>query len=136
MTKIEKEIPFFRKFMYLNFGVFSIVLGGLMVWVSPESFNRVIGFLYCLSGVLYLFEYYRKRNYQSEFLAWDDEKVVVGEFLKEKKIYSSEEITHFVILKKEFLIKARGRKRHKIKLKGFSEEELTQLRARFQIVTR
>jgi hypothetical protein len=102
------------------------------MFLIAEDGKYIAPSLYLIGGVLYLFagfKIYKNRN--SEFVSWNDEKLVVAQLFNKPVTYPLDEHHHITISGKHLIVKAPKAKGVMLDLKGFAEEDIKKLQARF-----
>ncbi len=130
MQKIEKNINFFKKNLNYIFAVFWILMG-LAFYLTSDRGKYLIPVLYMISGFLYAFLAYKQRGRNTEYVAWDDEKIIVGRLHQKPKTYNFGPELNIHLSNYHLIIKAPKATGDMVQLKGFSEEDLDLLRDKF-----
>lgn len=131
MTKIEKTIPFYNRYVNLILGLMWVSMAIFMFIFNNEN-GYFVPVLYLLSGSLFLFAGFRNKKRNEEFVAWDSEKVIVAELFKKAKVYYLNEISDLSLTSKHFIVKSENKPSTFLKLKGFSGDDLAVLENRFK----
>ncbi len=130
MQRIEKKVNFFKRNLNYIFSV-SWLLMGLAFYLNSDSGRYLVSSLYGISGILYAFLAYKQRGRNTEYLAWDDEKLVVARLHQKPKTYHFTPEINIHLSNYNLIIKAPRATGDMIELKGFNEEDLDLLREKF-----
>lgn len=131
MTRIEKNISFYKKNMYLLMAGFWVVIAIIMFFLSEEGKYIAPG-LYLIGGILYGYLAYKAyKTGVSEFLSWNNEELVVAQVFSKPQTYPFDEYHQITVSDKHLIVKAPKAKGIMLDLKGFAEEDIKKLRSRF-----
>ena len=127
--KVEKDLPFYIKNQNLIFGLVWLGMGISYLLINfGDRTNLILGIGFCLSGILYLIEFFRKRKKAKEYIIWNEKEVIVSPLFKKEVVYPLGEITHKSISNNHFIIKARGVPGSSVNLKGYRKTDIKTLK--------
>lgn len=131
MRRIEKKVNFFKRNLNYIFAVLWLSMGLANYFLTDGKATILISSLYLVSGFLYAWLAYKQKDRNTEYIAWDEEKVIVARLHQKPKAYyfSPEVNIHLSIY--NLIIKAPRATGDMVELKGFTEEDLDLLREKF-----
>ncbi|MBO2545738.1 hypothetical protein J0871_15050 [Salegentibacter sp. BDJ18] len=131
MQKIVKHTSFFKKNLYFILAVFWLLLGLANYIFVEGSVAILISCLYLVSGLLYAWLAFKQKDRNTEYIAWDDEKLVVARLHQKPKTYKFGPELNIDVSNYHLIIKAPKAKGDIVELKGFLEEDIDLLREKF-----
>ncbi|TRO65280.1 hypothetical protein [Christiangramia sabulilitoris] len=137
MQRINRKLGFFKRHHFTLFGFFWLVLGVFYFLLNlggdeSLSFNWIIGIAYLVVGLLYLFQAYRSRNKDAEYIEWNHEKLNYKPNMGKVHSYKLESLINITVSKNNLIIKAPGAQGTMAPLKGYSKDDISKLRGAFQ----
>ena len=136
MYRIERKLSFFKRNFNVIFGVFWCIfsLSYLLINLTEKNsrtFYWFIGVGYLLIGLGYFYNAFKDGDNRGEYIEWDDERLNYKQNLG--KIYSNKlnSLIAITVTKNNLIIKVQNSQGTLASLKGYSEEDLARLRARF-----
>lgn len=131
MTRVDKEISFFKRNMHFLFGILWFCIAILM-FIPAEEGKYIAPSLYLTGAILYTVASYKIYKKQpTEYVAWNDEELVVTQLFNKPVTYPLDEQHCITVSGKHLIVKAPRAKGVMIDLKGFAEEDIKKLQARF-----
>ena len=82
MKKIIKKTSFFKKYLYYIFAAFWLIFGAYYYFLSEGKGAVFISVLYLIAGLLHALVAFKQGGKNAEYIAWDEEKVIVASLLK------------------------------------------------------
>lgn len=136
MTRISRNLSFFRKNHYSIFGVFWLLLAVFYLlsaeWDEPQEYFEFIMFgAYLVVSGLYFYQAYQNRGNNGEFIEWNNECITYKPSQGRTHSYKIEKLISLTVAKNNLIIKAPNVKGTMAPLKGYSEEDLQKLRQSF-----
>ena len=132
MTKIVRRQHFFKQYQNIILGALWIIVGLSYFLVVKNDVFTIFSVFYPLLGFLYLALYIFQKERNQEFIAWDEEQVVVSQWQYKSESYSMEEISKITLTNEHFILNSSVEGKGKtMKLTGYSENDLNLLRSRF-----
>ncbi|MBZ9632564.1 hypothetical protein LB465_17425 [Salegentibacter sp. LM13S] len=131
MQKIEKKVNFFKRNLNYIFAVLWISMGLANYFFTDGRVAILISSLYLISGLLYAWLAYKQKDRNTEYIAWDDEKLIVARLHQQPKAYNFAPEVNIHLASNNLIIKAPKATGDMVELKGFSEEDLELLRDKF-----
>jgi hypothetical protein len=87
--------------------------------------------LYGISGILYAWLAYKQKDRNTEYIAWDEEKLIVARLHQKPKTYYFSPEVNIHLSNYNLIIKAPRAAGYMVELKGFTEKDLDLLREKF-----
>ncbi|WP_424494554.1 hypothetical protein [Salinimicrobium sp. GXAS 041] len=132
MVKVVRKQHFFKQYKNLILGALWIIVGLSYFLVAKNDVFSIFSVFYPLLGVVYLVLYVFQKERNQEFIAWDEEQVVVSQWQYKSESYSFEDISKITVTKEHFIINSTAEGKGKsMELKGYSEKDMKLLRSRF-----
>ncbi|WP_405198191.1 hypothetical protein [Christiangramia sp. LLG6405-1] len=136
MQRISRKLNFFRRNQFLLFGVFWTLMSifylvSQIIVEEDGTFNYFMSFGYLIIGLLYFYQNYRYGHKKGEFIEWND--TVLNYQQNFGKFYSFKlgSLINVTVTRNNLIIKAQNAQGTMASFKGYSEEDLAKLRARF-----
>lgn len=130
MERIEKKVNFFKRNLNYIFAFFWLSMG-LAFYLNSDSGRYLISSLYLISGLLYAFLAYKQRGRNTEFIAWDEEKLIIARLHQKPKTYYFSPEVNIHLSNYNLIIKAPRATGDMVELEGYSEEDLDLIRRKF-----
>tara|TARA_B100000929_G_scaffold280507_1_gene258562 strand:+ start:216 stop:635 length:420 start_codon:yes stop_codon:yes gene_type:complete len=136
MTRISKDLSFFRKNYYSLFGGFWLILALFYFlshdWdVNKNYFNIIMCIGYFIIAALYLYQAYQNRGNNGEYIEWDEESIIYKPSMGKTHSYKIQKLTNLTVATNNLIIKAPNARGTMAPLKGYSEEDIQKLRKSF-----
>ena len=97
---------------------------------SP-TFNWLMGVAYLLIGLGYFYNAFNNSGKKGEYIEWDEERLNYKQNMGKVYSYKLNSLIALTVTKNNLIIKAQNAQGTMAPLKGYSEEDLEKLRARF-----
>ncbi|PRX41945.1 hypothetical protein [Salegentibacter salegens] len=104
---------------------------GFSFYLTADRGRYLIPVLYVISGSLYAFLAYKQSGRNTEYITWDDEKLIVARLHQKPKTYHFTPEVNIHLSNYHLIIKAPKATGDMVELKGFTEEDLDLLREKF-----
>lgn len=111
-------------FLWIGFGLFYVLDD------NPLTF-LIYGYIFLGIAEIILQLYYKKKGRAEESIGWDEEEIIVQKYFQKPDVFRVEETEFVTVTRNKFLIRSDSAKGVMLDLKGFSEEDLKLLKARF-----
>lgn len=131
MQKIIKKTSFFKKYLYYIFATFWLIFGAYYYFLSEGKGAVFISVLYLIAGLLHALVAFKQGGKNAEYIAWDEEKVIVARLHQKPKAYYFSSEVNIHLSNYNLIIKAPRATGDMVELKGFTEEDLDLLREKF-----
>ncbi|MCM4159788.1 hypothetical protein FHG64_15685 [Antarcticibacterium flavum] len=130
--KVIKRQHTFRKYQHWVMATLWLGVGLIYILVNDKPLN-VMSFLYFIVGIgeISLQFFYLKKGRAEESIFWNEEVIIVQELFQKPKIYDIEDVDQITVTPNNFLLKSGKAKGIMLDLKGFTEEDIKKLQARF-----
>ncbi|SFN72452.1 hypothetical protein [Salegentibacter flavus] len=130
MQKISKSNSFFRRNYFYLMGVFWLVGGVLMLYFEDKNW---LGLGYGGFGIAYFIYGFSKKDKTDEYIAWDRDRIEIGQLYNEPQIYTREQIDSIHFSKNNLTIKSGAAAGTMLELKDFKAKELKRLKEELTI---
>ena len=130
MKRIEKKVNFFKRNLNYIFAFFWLSMG-FAFYLNSDSGRYLVSTLYGISGILYAWLAYKQKDRNTEYIAWDEEKLIVARLHQKPKAYYFSPEVNIHLSNYNLIIKAPRATGDMVELKGFTEEDLDLLREKF-----
>ena len=132
MTKIIRKRHFFRQYTNLILGVLWLSIGVGYFWIGEiEEFNFLFVFNLFL-GLAYLTLHLLQKDRNQEFIAWDEEQVILSKWQLKPETYSIAQISRVKITNSYFILNTNlDAPGETMELSGYSEKDIDLLKQRF-----
>jgi hypothetical protein len=130
MQKIIKKTSFFKRNLNYFFAFFWLSMG-FAFYLNSDSGRYLVSTLYGISGILYAWLAYKQKDRNTEYIAWDEEKLIVARLHQKPKAYYFSPEVNIHLSNYNLIIKAPRATGDMVELKGFTEEDLDLLREKF-----
>ncbi|MGY5847425.1 hypothetical protein ACW6QP_08385 [Salegentibacter sp. HM20] len=124
MQRISKPSNFYRKHHHYIFGGFWLVSGLVIILFENRNF---LGFGYGGFGLAYFIFGYFNRNKTDEYIAWDENKIIIKQLHNEILEYPKGKIDALGVSKTDLTIKSGAAAGIMVELKQYSEEDKRKL---------
>ena len=136
MQRITRKLSFFRRNQFILFGIFwtlmSIFYLLSQILVEEDgTFNYFMSFGYLIIGLLYFYQNYRCGHKKGEFIEWNDTVLNYQQNFGKFYSFKLSSLINVTVTRENFIIKAQNAQGTMASLKGYSEEDIAKLRARF-----
>jgi len=131
MKRIEKKVNFFKRNLNYIFAVLWLSMGLANYFLTDGKATILISSLYLVSGFLYVWLAYKQKDRNTEYIAWDEEKLIVARLHQKPKAYYFSPEVNIHLSNYNLIIKAPRAIGDMVELKGFTEEDLDLLREKF-----
>ncbi|HSP12288.1 MAG TPA: hypothetical protein VLO29_07155 [Salegentibacter sp.] len=125
MQKISKPNSFFRRQYFYLIGAFWLVGGVLMLSFEDKNW---LGLGYAVFGIAYFIYGYIKKDKTEDYIAWDRDRIEIGQMYNEPQIYTREQIDSIHFSKNNLTIKSGAAAGTMVELKDFKAKELKRLK--------
>ena len=137
MTRINRNLSFFKRNHFIIFGVIWFLLGSsylLMNLSENESrtFYYIIGSGYLIIGLGYFFQEFKIRSNKGEYIEWNHNTLIYKPNLGKVSVYKIENLINVTVAENNLIIKAPNAQGTMASLKGYSENDILKLREAFQ----
>lgn len=122
-----KHTNFLRRNSFLIFGLYFLVTTLFFVF-SYEGVEKLFALGYGIMGAGYLYIHFNKQGRSTEFISWDEEKIVVSEFQQAPITYFWSEVDQINFSENHLTIKSGAANGIMIDLKGYKTEDLQVLK--------
>ena len=134
MTRIDKNLSFFKKnyWVILGFVWLALAIGMFFTTDAVEvGWNRnfLIPALYLLPAILYFITGYTQET--TEYIEWNDEKIVVKPYGRKKKEYQRSELISLTISNNDLLITAPSASGTMVELDNYDPADIARLYENF-----
>ncbi len=132
MTKIIRKRHFFRQYTNLILGVLWLSIGVGYFWIGEiEEFNFLFVFNLLL-GLAYLALHLLQKDRNQEFIAWDEEQLILSKWQLKPVTYSLAQISRVTVTNSYFILNTNpDAPGETMELSGYSENDLYLLRRKF-----
>ncbi|MGM0932448.1 MAG: hypothetical protein ACQEWD_03275 [Bacteroidota bacterium] len=111
-------------------GVFWLVGGVLMLYFEDKNW---LGLGYGGFGIAYFIYGFSKKDMTDEYIAWDRDRIEIGQLYNEPQIYTREQIDSIHFSKNNLTIKSGAAAGTMLELKDFKAKELKRLKEELNI---
>ncbi len=130
MQKITKPNSFFRRNYFYLMGAFWVIGGVLMLSLEDKKW---LGLGYGGFGIAYFIYGYSKKDNTDEYIAWDRDRIEIGQMYNEPQIYTREQIDSIYFSKNNLTIKSGAAAGTMLELKDFKAKDLKKLKEELKI---
>jgi hypothetical protein len=130
MKRIDKKVNFFKRNLNYIFAFFWLSMG-FAFYLNSDLGRYLVSTLYGISGILYAWLAYKQKDRNTEYIAWDEEKLIVARLHQKPKAYYFSPEVNIHLSNYNLIIKAPRATGDMVELKGFTEEDLDLLREKF-----
>jgi len=136
MTRISRDLSFFRKNHYSIFGVFWLLLAIFYLlsaeWNEPQNyFNFIMAGGYFIIAVGYFYMAHKNRGNNGEYIEWDSESITYKPSMGKIHSFKIEKLMSLTVATNNLIIKAPNAQGTMASLKGYCEEDIEKLRSSF-----
>ena len=132
MTKIIRKRNFFKRFQNLIMGTLWLMVGATYLVVSENKDYNILSLIYLFLGMFYFVLYFLQKERNQEFIAWDEENLVLSKWQLKPLNFSLAEINQITLTNNHFILTSTSRSPGEtMELSGYSETDLKLLRNRF-----
>ena len=132
MTKIIRKRHFFRQYNNLILGILWLSIGVAYFWVGEvEEFNFLLVFNLLL-GLAYFTLHLLQKDHNQEFIAWDEEQVILSKWQLKPVTYSIAQPSRVTVTNSYFILNTNPEAPGEtMELSGYSEKDIELLKQRF-----
>jgi hypothetical protein len=130
MKRIDKKVNFFKRNLNYIFAFFWLSMG-FAFYLNSDLGRYLVSTLYGISGILYAWLAYKQKDRNTEYIAWDEEKLIVARLHQKPKTYYFSPEVNIHLSNYNLIIKAPRAAGYMVELKGFTEKDLDLLREKF-----
>ncbi|WP_295178759.1 hypothetical protein [uncultured Christiangramia sp.] len=136
MHRITRKLNFFRRNHFILFGAFWILMSIFYLFsqilsAEDSTFNYFMSFGYLIIGLLYFYQNHRYGQKKGEYIEWNDTVLNYQENFGKFYSFKLSSLINVTVTRENFIIKAQNAQGTMASLKGYSEEDIAKLRARF-----
>jgi len=136
VTRISRDLSYFKRNHYSIFGVFWLLLAVFYLlsaeWDEPqEYFEFIISGAYLVVSGLYFYQAYQNQGNNGEYIEWDNECISYKPSQGRIHSYKIGKLISLTVATNNIIIKAPTAQGTMAPLKGYSEEDLQKLRSEF-----
>jgi len=131
MERVEKKVNFFKRNLNYVFAVLWLSTGLANYFLTDGKATILISSLYLVSGCLYAWLAYKQKDRNTEYIAWDEEKLIVAKLHQKPKSYYFSPDINIHLSNYNLIIKAPRATGDMVELKGFTEEDMDLLQEKF-----
>ncbi|UZH55668.1 hypothetical protein JRG66_01905 [Salinimicrobium tongyeongense] len=132
MIKIIRKRHFFRQHYNLILGLLWLSIGVAYYLVNGTGGFKILSVFNLLMGVAYLAIHFYQRDRNQEFIAWNEEQVILSKWQLKPVTYSRTQINRITITNSYFILHTNQKTPGEtMELKGYSEKDIDLLKSRF-----
>ena len=96
------------------------------------TFNYFMSFGYLIIGLLYFYQNYRYGHKKGEFIEWNDTVLNYQQNFGKFYSFKLSSLVNVTVTRENFIIKSQNAQGTMASLKGYSEEDIAKVSARFE----
>ena len=132
MTKIIRKRNFLKQFQNLIMGTLWFIVGTFYLLVTESNDFELLSLLYLFLGMFYFVLSFIQKERNQEFIAWDEEQLILSKWQLKPVKYSLVEINQITLTNNHLILTSTSRSLGEtMELSGYSETDLRLLRNRF-----